>query len=80
MDINNEILKTLKNIEKRLDQIETILECNNKSCKKMDEHINFIDNIYDNVRKPFSNILSYYQGNIITLKQKAIQNDNLLES
>jgi hypothetical protein len=76
MNINDDILKILKNIEIKLDKIEKILELNNESCKKMDEHINFIDILYDNVKKPFSQVLSFYHGNTIDIeKKKFIKND-----
>ena len=40
-----QILNYLKNIEKRLDNIEEIININLKSSQKMDDHIEFIDNI-----------------------------------
>ena len=73
--LTEELLKILKNIEKRLDNIEQILESNNKSCKKMDEHIVFIDNVYNNIRKPFAQVLSYYHGDKVDLDKKAIKDD-----
>jgi hypothetical protein len=40
-------------IEEKLDKILEFLECKvNKSCEKMSEHIDFIDAVYDNVKKP----------------------------
>lgn len=70
---NHDILKILQNIELRLEKIEAILVSNTESCKKMDEHINFIDNVYDNVRKPFSRVLSYYHGETIQIEKKALK-------
>ena len=75
MENNNELVKLLESIEKRLDRIEMILESNNKSCKKMDEHINFVDNVYNSVRKPFSRVLSYYHGDRIDIEKKTLKND-----
>ena len=70
----DEILEMLRNIESRLNNIEDILYNTQKSARKMDEHIDFIDNVYDNVRKPFSKILTYYNGNTVTIEKKLIDN------
>jgi uncharacterized protein YaaN involved in tellurite resistance len=37
-------------IEYKLDRILELLE---KDCKKMTDHIDFIENVYDNVKSPF---------------------------
>jgi uncharacterized protein YaaN involved in tellurite resistance len=37
-------------IEQKLDKILELLE---KDCKKMTDHIDFIENVYDNVKSPF---------------------------
>ena len=72
--MESEILNTLKRIEERLDKIEYTLDLNQKSAKKMDNHIEFVDNVYDSVRKPFSKILSYYNGNNIQIEKRMINN------
>ena len=72
--MESEILITLKRIEERLDNIERILELNQKSAKKMDEHIEFVDTVYDTVRKPFSKILTYYNGNTVNIEKRMITN------
>jgi len=41
--MDTEVLNILKRIEERLDNIEKIIETNQKSVRKMDEHIDFID-------------------------------------
>jgi hypothetical protein len=43
----------LENIEKRLDLIEN-------STSNMDSHINFVERVYDIVKHPLRNVLSYY--------------------
>jgi len=68
-----EILKKLNNIEKRLDDIEEIISINLKSSKKMDEHIEFIDSIYINVKKPFCDLLTYYKGEKINIDKNLIK-------
>lgn len=52
----DEILERTKNIEKRLELLE-------KSANTMDEHIDFVENVYDIVRTPFSYILGTYSSN-----------------
>jgi uncharacterized protein YaaN involved in tellurite resistance len=37
-------------METKMDKILEILE---KDCKKMTDHIDFIENVYDNVKSPF---------------------------
>jgi hypothetical protein len=68
-----EILIHLKNIEKRLDNIEKIIEINLKSSQKMDNHIEFIDNIYMNVKRPFCDLLSFYNKEKIDIDKKLIK-------
>lgn len=68
-----EILNSLKNIEKRLDTIENIININLKSSQKMDEHIEFIDNVYTKVKKPFCDFLTFYKGEKINIDKKLIK-------
>lgn len=46
----DEILKVLNQIENRLDLIEIQLITINKSTVKMDNHITFIETIYNNIK------------------------------
>ena len=46
MDTDKEILSQLQDMKKQLDRIE-------KSCAKMDAHVDFVDEIYDRVKSPF---------------------------
>ena len=41
-------------IEQKLDKILELLE---KDCKKMTDHIDFIEDVYDNVKSPFYYIM-----------------------
>ena len=68
-----EILNYLKNIEKRLDNIEEIININLKSSQKMDDHIEFIDNIYTNVKRPFCDLLSFYNKEKIDIDKKLLK-------
>lgn len=47
------IQSKLESIEKRLDLIEN-------STANMDTHINFVERVYDIVKHPLRNVLSYY--------------------
>ena len=53
----NTIINKLVELEKRCERMETkmdkILELLEKDCKKMTDHIDFIENVYDNVKSPF---------------------------
>jgi len=68
-----EILNSLKNIEKRLDNIEEIININLNSSKKMEEHIEFIDSVYSTVKKPFCDLLTFYKGEKINIDKKLLK-------
>ena len=69
------ILQTLTRIESRLDNIEKIISENSKSSKKMEEHIEFVNEVYSVVRKPVSTLLSMCNGKTIELNKNLIKND-----
>jgi hypothetical protein len=51
--LKNKILhleSQFKIMENKMDKILEILE---KDCKKMNDHIDFVENVYDNVKMPF---------------------------
>ena len=41
--------------EKKMDKILELLE---KDCKKMSDHIDFVENVYDNVKMPFYYVMN----------------------
>lgn len=53
----NDILEKIVILESRCERMEQkldkILELLEKDCKKMTDHIDFIENVYDNVKSPF---------------------------
>lgn len=55
--MNQDILEKIVALENRCERIEEkldkILELLEKDCKKMTDHIDFIENVYDNVKSPF---------------------------
>ena len=44
--------RKFETIEKKLDVIIKTLNEDLKDCKKMGEHIDFVENVYDNVKNP----------------------------
>ena len=66
----------IDNIEEKIDKIYKILNSELKEdCKKMSLHIDFIENIYSNVKSPlgyFFDTLNYLKGD----KQYCIEGDN----
>jgi len=58
-------------IEQKLDKILELLE---KDCKKMTDHIDFIENVYDNVKSPFYYLMD--KVNSLSL----LSNTRMLES
>jgi len=60
---NNEEISNIKEelnaINKKLDKILEIMETD---CKKMADHIDFIEKVYDNVKSPFHFIMNRISG------------------
>jgi chromosome segregation ATPase len=50
----------LEKTNSRLEKVENTLQIVNKSTKNMDEHINFVENVYTVVKKPFVSLLGFY--------------------
>ena len=42
----------LQRIEEKLDKLITIIEKNTEDCEKMSEHIDFVENVYSNLKSP----------------------------
>jgi uncharacterized protein YaaN involved in tellurite resistance len=62
-----ELENRCERIEQKMDKILDLLE---KDCKKMTDHIDFIENVYDNVKSPF-----YYLMDKVNL----LSNNRMLE-
>jgi hypothetical protein len=60
----DEINTNLIQINLRLLSIENTLGSINKSTHNMDEHIYFVEHIFDVVKTPFINILKWYNKDI----------------
>ena len=75
LDLENQF----KIIDKKMDKILEILE---KDCKKMSEHIDFVENVYDNVKMPFYYVMdkvNYLVTNDITKLLVNEHNNNNME-
>lgn len=57
-EIEELILQQLKEISSRLALIEEKLEIIKKSNDNMNEHIDFVENVYDTIKSPFYYIMS----------------------
>ena len=42
----------VNDLDVKLDKILSLLEKNSEDCKKMSSHIDFVDNVYENVKNP----------------------------
>jgi|LakMenEpi03Aug12_release.lakeMendotaPanAssembly.Ray.scaffolds.fasta_scaffold12435_2 hypothetical protein len=61
--INNkldELKVEMKTLKDQVEHTDHKLNIVNSSCKNMDEHIGFVENIYDIVKSPFQKVLTYY--------------------
>ena len=74
--MDGEILKILKDIDKRLEKIENILDSQNFYSQKMSDHIDFVDSVYDSVKKPFCKVLSLYNGSNVQIDKKRLIEDS----
>ena len=70
--MDKEILEKLNLIEERLNKIEKILSMQQISSQKMSEHIDFVDSVYESVKKPFCKVLSIYNGNNVQIDKKRL--------
>ena len=51
--LKNKILNLESQFEIMENKMDKILEILEKDCKKMNDHIDFVENVYDNVKMPF---------------------------
>lgn len=70
MEEKDEILQMLKSIDNRLCKIEEKLQIIENNGYKISEHIDFVDSVYEAVKKPFFSALNYYGSNNLQLKDK----------
>jgi hypothetical protein len=58
---NDEVIMMLRNIQTRLSVIEERIDEVKVSSGNMDDHINFIENLYNTIKWPFFKLLSVVQ-------------------
>ena len=67
----NEIDFTLERIEEKLDKLISIVEKNTEDCEKMSSHIDFVENVYSNLKSPLEYVrwkLGFKQENLPQIK------------
>jgi hypothetical protein len=74
MNILNEISEKLTYINERLEYIENDMKEIKKSSSNMDEHISFIENVYETVKTPFYYIINKVKP-IRDIPSKQIKNE-----
>ena len=55
--IKNEIVELKTQMESINTKLDKILELQTTDCKKMSDHIVFVENVYENVKMPFNYIM-----------------------
>ena len=72
-----ELEKKFEIMEKKMDRILELLETD---CKKMSDHINFVENVYDNVKTPFYYVMDKVKylvsGDNININNNINNNNN----
>jgi hypothetical protein len=69
LDLENQF----KIMDKKMDKILEILE---KDCKKMSDHIDFVENVYDNVKMPFYYVMDKVNYLVTNDNKKILDRDN----
>ena len=69
LDLENQF----KIMDKKMDKILEILE---KDCKKMSEHIDFVENVYDNVKMPFYYVMDKVNYLVTNDNKKILDRDH----
>ena len=71
--ILNDIINRLDRIEERIIHLEQKQEEIKESTHNMDSHIQFIENVYDNVKKPLSYVTHKINNFILTALKYPLQ-------
>ena len=76
----NELNSKFEEINLKLDKILEILSKDlMKNCKKMGEHIDFVENVYENVKSPLGyicNKVNFFNKNKYSLDNKSFNEDS----
>lgn len=66
-NIETRIENIEKNIELLNEKLDRLLELYEKDCKKMSTHIDFVENVYNRVRRPFNFLINTVERTQSTL-------------
>lgn len=53
-------------VEEKIDKILEILAGIDQNCDKMSNHINFVESIYEQIKRPFHFVMNRVNSNLIT--------------
>ena len=62
MQNNEEIQNIKQELQTMNKKLDKILEFLKTDCKKMSDHIDFIEKVYENVKSPFHFIMNRFSG------------------
>lgn len=63
----------IDDLQQRISTLENKIDMILKDTKNMNNHINFVENIYNVVKNPFQNVLHYYGKNLKIPDTKTIE-------
>ena len=61
----SDIDKRVSRLEEKVDKIIELLGGINKNCDKMSNHINFVESIYEQIKRPFHFVMDKVNSNLI---------------
>lgn len=67
-----EVKEILTRIESRLENIEQSLETIKRSNMKLDEHVDFVDTVFETCKKPFNSLLTMYSGKNVNVDKNKV--------
>jgi hypothetical protein len=77
---NQEILDELRDLRREIQMLSDRIEKLDKSCSRMDNHINFVENTYDILRTPLnvvSNLVTNtFYSRVVENKLPSLKNNN----
>ena len=72
MEKDSEFKEILTRIESRLENIEHSLENIKRSNMKLDEHVDFVDTVFETCKKPFNSLLTMYSGKNVNVDKNKV--------
>ena len=59
----------LDDIDAKIERLCRAVESMQQSCSNMDNHISFVDSVYDAVQKPLTFVLTQFRGRALPCKR-----------